>query len=185
VGLIVSSPLLLATAAVVLRALGPPLLICQRRAGRGGKPLVVPKFRTMTDERDEHGEPLADDERLTHAGRMIRATSLDELPQLWSVLKGDMSLIGPRPLPLEYVPRYGDRQRRRLEARPGLTGWAQVNGRNALSWPDKLELDVWYVENASWKLDLRILWLTVRTVASREGVSAVDHPTMREFTGET
>jgi lipopolysaccharide/colanic/teichoic acid biosynthesis glycosyltransferase len=139
----------------------------------------------MTNERDPDGALLPDERRLTPLGRRLRASSLDELPQLWSVIKGDMSLVGPRPLPLAYVDRYSPSQRRRLDARPGITGWAQVNGRNALSWPDKLALDVWYVDNASPRIDAVILLRTIWSVIKRDGVSADGHATMPEFMGET
>ena len=141
------------------------------------------KFRTMTDERDAGGVLKPDSERLTDFGRWLRATSLDELPELWNVLKGDMSLVGPRPLLMQYLPLYSPRQARRHEVRPGITGWAQVNGRNALTWPQKFELDVWYVENRSLWLDIRILWLTVRSVLRRDGISAAGAATMPAFTG--
>jgi lipopolysaccharide/colanic/teichoic acid biosynthesis glycosyltransferase len=138
----------------------------------------------MTDERDAIGELLPDEQRLTAFGALLRSTSLDELPQLWSVIKGDMSVIGPRPLPMAYVERYSDEQRRRLEAKPGITGWAQVNGRNATGWPERLAQDVWYVDHATLRLDLRILLLTLRTIVRRDGVAADGHVTMREFMGE-
>jgi sugar transferase EpsL len=160
--------------------LGSPVLFRQNRAGRHGVSIAVPKFRSMTDERDADGELLPDDVRLTSFGRKLRATSLDELPQLWTILKGDMSLVGPRPLPVVYVDR---RQRRRLEARPGLTGWAQVHGRNAVGWAERLEFDVWYVENASLRLDLTVARRTVAMVLRRDGVSADGEATMSEFMG--
>ncbi len=161
------------------------MVLRQERAGRGGVAIVVPKFRTMTDERGSDGELLPDADRLTPLGSRLRSLSLDELPQLWSVLKGDMSLVGPRPLPMKYVERYSAEQRRRLDVKPGITGWAQVSGRNALSWPEKLALDVWYVDNASVWLDIRILARTVMSVVRRDGVSADGHATMPEFMGET
>jgi sugar transferase EpsL len=157
----------------------------QQRAGLAGRVIVVPKFRTMTNATDANDELLPDGQRLTPFGRRLRSTSLDELLQLWSVLKGDMSLVGPRPLPLAYVDRYSAEQRRRLDVKPGISGWAQVNGRNALSWPEKLAFDVWYVDNASLRLDLTILWRTVGSVLRRQGVSAGDHATMHEFMGES
>lgn len=141
------------------------------------------KLRTMTDGRDTHGNLLPDSERLTPFGRFLRSTSLDELPELWNVLKGDMSLVGPRPLLMEYLPLYSAHQRRRHDVRPGITGWAQINGRNALSWSKKFELDVWYVENRSIWLDIRILWLTVKKVIVRDGISAAGEATMSKFTG--
>lgn len=169
---------------VVAVRVGRPALFRQQRAGQGGQPISVLKFRTMTDERDEKGTLASDEVRLTPLGRRLRAWSLDELPQLFSVLRGDMSLVGPRPLPLTYVDRYSDRQRRRLDARPGLTGWSQINGRNSPAWPVKLEHDVWYVENATFWLDLRIMMATIRAVGSGSGVSAAGHVTMPEFLGE-
>lgn len=163
---------------------GRPVVFRQERAGLAGRPIVVAKFRSMTDERGADGALLPDDRRLTAFGARLRSTSLDELPQLWSVIKGDMSVVGPRPLPMAYVGRYSDEQRRRLEAKPGITGWAQVNGRNATGWPERLAQDVWYVDHASFRLDLRILLLTLRTIVRRDGVSADGHVTMREFMGE-
>ncbi len=141
------------------------------------------KFRTMTDARSEDGQLLSDEERLGSFGRFLRTTSLDELPELWNVLKGDMSLVGPRPLLMEYIPLYSPEQARRHDVRPGITGWAQVNGRNALSWEEKFRLDVWYVDHRSLWLDLRILWLTVRKVLARDGISALGEATMPRFTG--
>lgn len=146
--------------------------------------MTVTKFRSMTEDRDTEGELLADHLRLPRFGKLLRATSLDELPQLWPILIGDMSVVGPRPLPMAYVDRYSPEQRRRLDVKPGLTGWAQVNGRNALSWPEKLELDVWYVDNRSLWLDVRILVMTARSLVSRRGISAEGHVTMPEFLGE-
>ena len=178
------SPLLLVLIVLVRRRMGPPALFTQPRAGREGRPFVLYKFRSMTDARDAAGELLPDGERLTPFGQFLRRTSLDELPQLWNVLKGDMSLVGPRPLLLQYVPLYSDRQRRRLEVRPGVTGWAQINGRNALSWPEKFELDVWYVEHRSFWLDVKILFMTVKKILAREGISAPGEATMPPFRGE-
>lgn len=173
-----------AIVAVAVRArLGSPVLFHQMRAGHHGAAISVPKFRSMGDQRDAVGELLPDDQRLTAFGKRLRATSLDELPQLWTILKGDMSLVGPRPLPVVYVDRYDQRQRRRLEARPGLTGWAQVHGRNAIGWPERLELDVWYVDNASLRLDVTVLRRTVAMVLQRSGVSAEGEATMSEFMG--
>jgi lipopolysaccharide/colanic/teichoic acid biosynthesis glycosyltransferase len=149
----------------------------------GGRPFQILKFRTMTDLRDADGALLPDAERLTPFGRWLRSTSLDELPALWNVLRGDMSLVGPRPLLVQYLPLYSARQARRHEVRPGITGWAQVNGRNALTWPQKFELDVWYVENRSFWLDLRILWMTLLVVLRRDGISAHGEATMPPFTG--
>ena len=183
--IIVASPVLVITAIAVRLRLGSPVLFRQQRAGRAGRPIEVVKFRSMTDARDPDGRLLDDDERLPAFGRRLRASSLDELPQLFSVLRGDMSLIGPRPLPLAYVDRYDDDQRRRLDATPGITGWAQVNGRNSLDWPAKLALDVWYVDHASPRVDATIIARTARAVFSRSGVAAIDHATMPEFLGET
>jgi len=170
-------------AMVVRQKLGAPVLFRQVRPGLHGRPFEMLKFRTMTDARDERGVPLPDAMRLTPLGRWLRATSLDELPELWNVLKGDMSLVGPRPLLMEYLPLYSAEQARRHEVRPGITGWAQVNGRNAVSWEDKFRMDVWYVDHRSIWLDIKILWLTVRKVLAREGISAANEATMRKFTG--
>lgn len=175
-------PLLLLWA-LVRRKLGSPVLFRQVRPGLHGQPFMMVKFRTMTDERGADGELLPDARRLTSFGRFLRATSLDELPELWNVLRGEMSLVGPRPLLMEYLPLYSPEQARRHEVRPGITGWAQVNGRNALSWEERFKLDVWYVDHRSLWLDLRILWLTVRKVIVREGISARGEATMPRFTG--
>lgn len=160
-----------------------PILFHQLRAGLYGRPFWLYKFRTMTDARDSNGRLLPDEQRLTRFGRWLRSTSLDELPELWNVLKGDMSLVGPRPLLVEYLDRYSPEQARRHEMKPGLTGWAQVNGRNALSWEEKFRLDVWYVDNWSIWLDFKILWLTLVKVLTRDGISAHGHATMPEFKG--
>lgn len=183
--LVVVSPVIAITALAVRIRLGSPVLFRQERAGRDGVPIEIVKFRSMIDGRGPDGEPLPDADRLPKFGRTLRATSLDELPQLWSVVRGDMSLIGPRPLPLKYVSRYSPEQRRRLEAIPGVTGWAQVQGRNELAWPDKLAFDVWYVDHASWRVDAKIVALTLRAVFGRSGVAADGHVTMPEFMGET
>ena len=167
----------------IRRKLGSPVFFRQTRPGRHGKPFEMVKFRTMTDARGVDGQLLPDAERLTAFGRFLRAASLDELPELWNVLKGDMSLVGPRPLLVEYLPLYSAEQLRRHEVRPGITGWAQVNGRNALSWDEKFKLDVWYVDHRSLWLDIKILWLTVRKVLVREGISAAGEATMTKFTG--
>ncbi|CAJ0715299.1 putative sugar transferase EpsL [Ralstonia edaphis] len=167
----------------IRRKLGSPVFFRQRRPGLHGEPFEMVKFRTMTDARGPDGQLLPDAERLTPFGRFLRSTSLDELPELWNVVKGDMSLVGPRPLLMEYLPLYSAEQARRHEVRPGVTGWAQVNGRNALSWEDKFRLDVWYVDNHSLWLDIKILWLTVRKVLVREGISADGEATMSKFTG--
>ena len=177
-------PVLLVLWLLVRRNLGAPALFRQQRPGLHGRPFMMIKFRTMLDALDADGNPLPDEFRLTRFGRFLRATSLDELPELWNVLKGDMSLVGPRPLLMEYLPLYSPEQARRHEVRPGITGWAQVNGRNTLSWPEKFALDVWYVDNRSLLLDLRILLLTVKKVFVREGISAEGQATMSKFTGE-
>ena len=168
---------------MVRRKLGSPVFFTQMRPGLQGKPFLMVKFRTMTDARGPDGALLPDADRLTPFGRFLRASSLDELPELWNVLKGDMSLVGPRPLLMEYLPLYSPEQARRHEVRPGVTGWAQINGRNALSWEDKFRLDVWYVDNHSFWLDLKILALTVKKVFVREGISAAGEATAARFTG--
>lgn len=174
----------LAVLALLVRVfLGSPVFFVQERPGLHGKPFPMTKFRTMTQERGADGELLPDHLRLPPFGRFLRASSLDELPELWNVLKGDMSLVGPRPLLMEYLPLYSPGQARRHEVRPGITGWAQVNGRNALSWEKKFELDVWYVDHHNLRLDARILWMTVRKVFKREGISAEGEATMPRFTG--
>jgi lipopolysaccharide/colanic/teichoic acid biosynthesis glycosyltransferase len=175
---------LLALAWVIRRKLGSPVLFRQVRPGLQGRPFTMVKFRTMTDERGPDGALLPDAQRLTPFGRFLRASSLDELPELWNVLKGEMSLVGPRPLLMEYLPLYTPEQARRHEVRPGITGWAQVNGRNAISWADKFALDVWYVDHRSLWLDVRILWLTVRKVLVRDGISAAGEATMPRFEGD-
>ena len=176
-------PVLLVLFILVRLKLGSPALFCQQRPGLHGRPFMMIKFRTMLDALDMHGEPLPDDVRLTRFGRLLRATSLDELPELWNVFKGDMSLVGPRPLLMEYLPLYSAEQARRHDVRPGITGWAQINGRNALSWKQKFELDTWYVDNWSFWLDIRILLLTVRKVLVREGISAEGQVTTSKFSG--
>jgi sugar transferase EpsL len=181
--LVALSPVLGTVALLVRRRLGSPVLFRQARAGEGGRPFEIVKFRTMRDATDAHGRPLPDAERLTPFGAWLRSTSLDELPELWNVLRGEMSLVGPRPLLLEYVGRYSPEQARRLDARPGLTGWAQVSGRNALSWEDKFALDVWYVDHRSLGLDLRILARTVGQVLRRDGIAADGHATAAVFQG--
>lgn len=181
--LLALSPLLLAIAILICFSLGSPVLFFQLRPGLHGRPFRMVKFRTMSDRRDGSGELLPDAERLTRLGRFLRSTSLDELPELWNVLKGDMSMVGPRPLLMEYLPLYTPQQARRHEVRPGVTGWAQMNGRNALSWEEKFELDVWYVNNRSLWLDVKIIFLTVRKVLMRDGVSADGEATMPRFNG--
>lgn len=182
-GLLVLALPLLALIWLVRRKLGSPVFFRQVRPGMNGKPFEMVKFRTMTDERDPGGELLPDAVRLTPFGRFLRSSSLDELPELWNVLKGDMSLVGPRPLLMEYLPLYSPEQARRHEVRPGVTGWAQINGRNAISWEDKFKLDTWYVDNRSLWLDIKILWLTVKKVLVRDGISAAGEATMSKFTG--
>ena len=177
------APLLVAVALLVRINLGSPVLFRQPRPGRGGRIFSLWKFRTMVDARDAGGRTLTDEERLTKFGRTLRSTSLDELPELWNVLRGDMSLVGPRPLLVEYLPRYSPTEARRHEVRPGLTGWAQVNGRNTTSWAERLRLDVWYVDHRSFWLDLQIIARTVKVVGGREGISAPGAATMPEFTG--
>jgi lipopolysaccharide/colanic/teichoic acid biosynthesis glycosyltransferase len=182
-GLAVTSPIT-ATVAIAIRfRLGSPVIFRQVRPGKDGAPFTLYKFRTMRDAVDRHGHPLSDEERLTPLGRTLRRFSLDELPQLVNVLHGDISLVGPRPLLMEYLPRYTPAQARRHEVRPGITGWAQVNGRNAISWEQKFAYDVWYVEHWSLWLDLKILWRTASAVARREGISSPGAATMPVFTG--
>lgn len=168
---------------LIYNKLGHPVLFSQIRPGLRGQAFKMVKFRTMTDARGEDGQLLPDAERLTPFGRFLRASSLDELPELWNVVKGEMSLVGPRPLLMEYLPLYSTEQARRHHVRPGITGWAQVNGRNALSWDEKFKLDVWYVDNRSVWLDIKILWLTIRKVLARDGISAAGEATMSKFTG--
>ena len=182
---LILSPVIAVVALLVRRAHGSPVVFRQVRAGKDTEPITISKFRTMTNTRSDDGELRPDEDRLTPLGRRLRSSSLDELPQLWSVITGDMSLIGPRPLPMAYIARYNAKQLGRLDTRPGITGWAQVNGRNALSWPDKLALDVWYIEHASPLLDAKILFRTILSVVKRDGVSADGHATMPEFMGET
>ena len=177
------APVFIATAILVRVKLGSPILFRQIRPGLHGQPFKMMKFRTMTDERDNQGELLPDAQRLTAFGKFLRSSSLDELPELLNVLKGDMSLVGPRPLLMEYLPLYSAEQSRRHHVKPGITGWAQINGRNAISWEQKFALDVWYVDNQSVLLDIKILCLTVWKVFKREGISAAGEATMSKFTG--
>ncbi len=181
--LVLFSPLMLAVAWRIRRELGSPVLFRQVRPGLDGKPFDLVKFRTMRDTVDAEGNTLPDAERMAPLGSFLRSSSLDELPGLWNVLKGDMSLVGPRPLLMEYLPLYSPEQYRRHEVRPGVTGWAQINGRNALSWEDKFKLDVWYVDNQSFWLDLKILILTIRKVWVRDGINAEGEATTSKFTG--
>ena len=181
--LLLISPVLLLLALLVWVKIGLPIFFTHSRPGLHGKAFAMVKFRTMTNARDTVGVLLPDAERLIRFGRFLRATSLDELPELWNVLKGDMSLVGPRPLLMEYLPLYSPEQARRHNVRPGITGWAQVNGRNAISWEEKFKYDVWYVENQSFWLDMKIFWITIKKVIAREGVSADGEATTPKFTG--
>ena len=181
--LVVLSPVLAITAYKVKKELGSPVLFRQTRPGLHGKPFEMIKFRTMKDALDKNGNVLPDSERLTEFGKKLRASSLDELPELWNVLKGDMSLVGPRPLLMEYLPLYNTEQAKRHNVRPGVTGYAQVNGRNSLSWEDKFKLDTWYVEHQSLWLDMKILLKTVKKVIIKDGISAEGEATMTKFTG--
>jgi len=181
--LILLSPILIWVALKVRSRLGSPVIFRQRRPGLNGEPFDMIKFRTMLEAYDEHGKPLPNEQRMTPFGKWLRATSLDELPELWNVVKGSMSLVGPRPLRMEYLPLYNAHQARRHEVRPGITGWAQINGRNSLSWEQKFDLDVWYVDNQSFLLDLKILFLTVKKVVVKEGINASEEVTMKPFTG--
>ncbi|WP_394169173.1 sugar transferase [Saccharospirillum alexandrii] len=183
IGLVFLSPIILFLSWQVKRKLGSPVFFRQTRPGMDGKPFQMFKFRTMLDGYDSKGNPLPDSDRMTPFGQFLRSSSLDELPELWNVLKGEMSLVGPRPLLMEYLPLYSAEQFRRHDVRPGITGWAQVNGRNAISWEDKFKLDAWYVENRSFWLDLKILCLTVKKVLIRDGISGDGEVTMSKFTG--
>jgi lipopolysaccharide/colanic/teichoic acid biosynthesis glycosyltransferase len=182
-GLILLSPVMLIAMLMIRRKMGAPVLFRQTRPGLHGSPFEMLKFRTMCDVVDSRGNLLPDSERLTKLGQVLRASSLDELPELWNVLKGDMSLVGPRPLLMEYLPLYSPEQARRHEVRPGLSGWAQINGRNAISWDEKFKLDVWYVDNQSFWLDAKIIWITILKVFKREGITATEEATMPKFTG--
>ena len=183
IGLLLLAPVIAMLAWQIRKKLGTPVLFRQTRPGLHGKAFQMVKFRTMRDAIGPDSQPLPDSERMTPFGGFLRSASLDELPELWNVLKGDMSLVGPRPLLMEYLPLYSPEQARRHEVRPGVTGWAQINGRNALSWEEKFRLDVWYVDNQSFWLDLRILALTVKKVFVREGISAAGEVTAAKFTG--
>jgi len=182
-GLLILSPVLAVIAILVRLKLGSPVIFFQKRPGLNGRPFTIYKFRTMTDERDEKGNLLPDRDRLTPFGKFLRATSLDELPELWNVLKGEMSLVGPRPLLMEYLDRYTLEQARRHEVRPGITGWAQVNGRNAVDWEDRFKMDVWYVDNMSFGLDMKILFLTLLNVFNRHGINQPGQATMEKYKG--
>ncbi|EGQ8123712.1 sugar transferase [Vibrio parahaemolyticus] len=182
--LILLSPIIIITAMLIFFKLGSPVLFTQDRPGKHGKRFKMFKFRTMTSEKDDSGQLLPNEQRMTSFGNKLRSTSLDELPGLINVLKGDMSLVGPRPLLVEYLPLYSEEQARRHEVRPGITGWAQVNGRNAISWEEKFKLDVWYVDNQSFFLDCKIIFLTIKKVFIREGINSSDNITMPKFKGE-
>lgn len=183
IGLLLLVPVIILVAALVRLKLGSAIFFKQERPGLNGDIFNMYKFRTMTNECDKNGALKSDGVRLTEFGKFLRSTSLDELPGLWNVLKGDMSLVGPRPLLVEYLPLYSEKQSRRLEVKPGITGWAQVNGRNAISWDEKFYLDVWYVDNQSIWLDIKILWMTVKKVIMRDGISQSNHVTMDKFKG--
>lgn len=176
-------PIIVIVAILIRISIGSPVIFRQKRPGLHGKPFYIYKFRTMTNERCASGELLPDDKRLTSLGMLLRRLSLDELPQLINVIKGELSLVGPRPLLMEYLPLYSSEQARRHEVKPGITGWAQVNGRNAIGWDEKFKLDVWYVDNQSFLLDMKILWLTAMKVLNRDGISQEGHVTMAKFRG--
>ena len=182
-GFVILSPILIITALLIRLKMGDPVIFTQTRSGLDGKPFRMLKFRTMHDMIGPDGKPLPDKERLSPFGRSMRSMSIDELPELWNIIKGDMSIVGPRPLLMEYLPLYDDEQARRHEIKPGLTGWAQVNGRNALSWKEKFEHDVWYVDNRTIWLDFKIIWLTVKNIILRKGISAEGEATMPKFIG--
>lgn len=183
VGLLVLFPVITFVACLIRKRMGAPVLFKQIRPGKHGNPFQMIKFRTMRDAFDKDGNSLSDSERMTSFGALLRSSSLDELPGLWNVFKGDMSLVGPRPLLVEYLPLYSKEQARRHNVKPGVTGWAQVNGRNAISWEEKFNLDIWYVDNQSFWLDIKILFLTVKKVFIRDGISAEGEVTMSKFTG--
>ena len=183
IGLLLLVPVIILVAALVRLKLGSAIFFKQARPGLNGDVFNMYKFRTMTNECDKNGVLLSDKDRLTKFGKFLRSTSLDELPGLWCVLKGDMSLVGPRPLLVEYLPLYSEKQSRRHEVKPGITGWAQVNGRNAISWDEKFDLDVWYVDNQSIWLDIKILWMTIKKVIVRDGISQNNHVSMDKFKG--
>lgn len=183
IGLILLSPVMLVTAILVKFKLGSPIFFTQERVGKNNKIFKMIKFRTMTDKRDKWGELLPDEERLTPFGQFLRSTSIDELPELINVLKGDMSLVGPRPLLVEYLPLYSKEQIRRHEVRPGITGWAQVNGRNSITWTEKFKLDIWYIENQFFLLDIKIIFLTMLKVVKREGINKTGETTSDYFNG--
>ena len=177
------SPILIICSIIIVITIGKPIIFIQTRPGINGKPFNFYKFRSMTNEKDENDNLLPDKDRLTTFGAVLRKTSLDELPSLWNVIKGDMSLVGPRPLLMEYLPLYSEEQMRRLEVKPGITGWAQINGRNAIAWKERFKYDVWYVDNQSFGLDLKILFITFWTVLKGEGINQKGHATMEKFKG--
>jgi lipopolysaccharide/colanic/teichoic acid biosynthesis glycosyltransferase len=183
IALVILSPIMVVLAIAIYLRMGSPMVFSQPRPGKNGRIFTFYKFRTMTDERDAKGNLLSDEKRLTAFGQFLRRTSLDEIPQLWNVLKGDMSFVGPRPLMVEYLPRYSPEQARRHQVVPGITGWAQINGRNEISWSEKFQLDVWYVDNWSLWLDLKILVLTIWKVIHREGINQSGHATVEDFMG--
>lgn len=183
-GLLILLPIIIIVAWQVNRKLGSPIFFRQVRPGLEGKPFTMIKFRTMRDAMDANGNVMSDAERLTAFGKFLRASSLDELPELLNVIRGEMSLVGPRPLLMEYLPLYNKQQFRRHDVKPGVTGWAQVNGRNAISWNEKFNLDIWYVDNQSFWLDIKILFLTIKKVVIREGISSADHVTTEKFNGD-
>ncbi|MDO0981049.1 sugar transferase [Staphylococcus hominis] len=182
-GLIISAPITLTTAVLISKKLGKPVLFKQTRPGKNGEPFEIYKFRTMTDERDDKGQLLSNSERMTDFGRIVRKTSIDEIPQLINVLKGDISLVGPRPLLMEYLPLYNEEQKKRHDVKPGITGWAQINGRNAITWEQKFKLDLWYVQNQSIKLDIYILYKTILNVLKRKDINASETVSMKRFEG--
>ena len=182
-GILLTAPIMIGSAILISRNLGKPVIFKQTRPGLDGKPFDIYKFRSMSNDVDENGELLPDHLRMTKTGEFIRNTSIDELPQLFNVLKGDISIVGPRPLLMEYLPLYNDEQLKRHDVKPGITGWAQVNGRNAITWEDKFKLDVWYVENQSFSLDMYIIFLTVKNVLKRKDISADNHVTIEKFKG--
>ena len=185
IALLLLSPVWLFTAFLIAKNLGRPVLFRQKRPGKKGKIFEMVKFRSMLDATDKNGQPLPDEQRMTPFGAKLRSTSLDELPELWNVLKGDMSLVGPRPLLVDYLTKYTPEQARRHDVKPGITGYAQVNGRNAVSWQERFEMDVWYVDNQSFWLDIKILLQTVKTVLKKDGVNQEGHVTMAPFEGKS
>ncbi|MCD8889366.1 sugar transferase [Staphylococcus arlettae] len=184
-GLILTAPITVTTSILIVKKLGKPIFFKQVRPGKGEQPFEIYKFRTMSDKKDDQGELLPDELRLTKLGSAIRKTSIDELPQLINVLKGDISLVGPRPLLMEYLPLYNAEQKKRHKVKPGITGWAQINGRNAITWEQKFKLDVWYVENQSFKLDMYIIYKTIENVLKSKDINSESHVTMEKFKGSS